>query len=108
LKINKDLNYHAKYESGQTLNFALIGSYSKSEITDGLKMQNEDLFKKYEDHFVFEYDVPRVVAKHIVRTYGTAGKRVLELGRETNSNKLLTSDESQHFLESEVLFAIKY
>jgi len=81
LKINKNLNNRVKYESGQTLNFALIGAYSKSEITDGLKVQNEELFKQYEDHFVFEYDVPRHVAKHIVRTYGTAGKRVMELGR---------------------------
>lgn len=56
------LQRQVKYESGQTLNFNLIGSYSKSEATDGLKMQNSMLFKRYEDHFVFEYDVERAVA----------------------------------------------
>jgi hypothetical protein len=57
LKLRPDLARTVKYESGQTLNFNLIGSYSKSEATDGLKLQNAMLFKRYEDHFVFEYDV---------------------------------------------------
>jgi len=105
LKINKKLSNSAKYESGQTLNFNLIGSYSKSEVTDGLKMQNDQLFKRYEDHFVYEYDMPREVSKHIVREYGTVGARVLKLGRETNTNVRFVED--QPFLESEVLFAIR-
>lgn len=77
LKTNKDLAKKVKHEHGQTLRFNLIGAYSKVAITDGLEMDNDKLFKSYEDHFVFEYDVPREVAKHIVRTYGTVGKRVL-------------------------------
>lgn len=44
------------------------------------------LFEKYENHFVYEYDCEREVAKHIVKEYGTLGTRVLELGRETNTN----------------------
>ena len=44
LKLNKSLQRKVKYDEGQTLNFNLIGSYSKSEATDGLKMQNQMLF----------------------------------------------------------------
>lgn len=40
LKLNESLQRKVKYDKGQTLNFNLIGSYSKSEATDGLKMQN--------------------------------------------------------------------
>jgi len=38
LKINPDLKKIVKYEHGQTLNFNLIGSYSKSEASDGLQI----------------------------------------------------------------------
>lgn len=76
----------AKNETGQTLKFNLIGSYSKCEVTDGLKLNNDILFKRYEDHFVYEFDVTRNVAKHIVREYGTTGLRIMRLGRETNTN----------------------
>ena len=44
LKLNKSLQRKVKYDESQTLNFNLIGSYSKSEATDGLKMQNQMLF----------------------------------------------------------------
>jgi glycerol-3-phosphate dehydrogenase len=44
LKLNESLQRKVKYDEGQTLNFNLIGSYSKSEATDGLKMQNQMLF----------------------------------------------------------------
>lgn len=36
-----ELQKSVKYETGQTLNFNLIGSYSKTETTDGLRMSNE-------------------------------------------------------------------
>ena len=62
MKTNKVIKDKVKYEEGQTLNFNLIGSYSKIEITDGMKLDNQNLFKKYEDHLVFEYDLPRSIA----------------------------------------------
>lgn len=64
------------------------------------------LFDKYESYFVYEYDCEREVARHIVREYGTAGTRVLELGRETNTNTRII--ESEPFLVSEVLYAIRH
>ena len=48
-----ELQRVVKYEEGQTLNFNLVGSYSKSEVTDGVKQSSEKLFKSYEDHLVF-------------------------------------------------------
>jgi glycerol-3-phosphate dehydrogenase len=107
VKTNKVIKDKVKYEEGQTLNFNLIGSYSKIEITDGMKLDNQNLFKKYEDHLVFEYDLPRSIAKHLVKEYGTVAKRVAELGKQTGTNKQLTSDSDKPFLEAEVLFAIR-
>lgn len=100
-----ELQKVVKYESGQTLNFSLIGSYSKTETTDGLKMSNEQLFKRYEDHFVFEYNVQRDIAKHLVKTYGTTAWRVLALGKNANLNERLADEYP--FLQAEVLFAIR-
>lgn len=105
LELVPDLKKIVKYEEGQTLNFNLIGSYSKTETTDGLKMGNEQLFKRYEDHFVFEYDINRDIAKHLVKTYGTTGWRVLAMGRNAGLNERLA--EGYPFLKSEVLFAIR-
>lgn len=106
LKEDSVLKSRVKHEEGQTLNFNLIGSYCKSEVTDGIKFHNDVLFKRYQDHFTYAYDVTEEVAKHIVREYGTTGARVLELGKHTKLNERLIED--QPFLKSEVLFAIRY
>lgn len=92
LKMTPDLKSKVKHEHGQTLNFNLIGSYSKCEVLEGFKMNNEMLFKSYEDHFVFEYGVQRDIAKHLVRTYGTTGWRVLAMGRNADMNQRLVED----------------
>lgn len=76
----------AAHEHGQTLKFGLIGSYSKNEVTDMYKQNNEVLFKEYEDHCVFEFDVQRDIAKHLVRTHGTSSLRVLKMGKEAGMN----------------------
>lgn len=49
-------------------------------------MSNEELFQRYEDHFVTKYDVERDIAKHLVRTYGTSGWRVLAMGQNAGEN----------------------
>ena len=42
-----------------------------------------------------------------MKEYGTVAKRVAELGKQTGTNKQLTSDSDKPFLEAEVLFAIR-
>ena len=84
----------------------MIGSYSKCEVTDGLKIPYEALFKRYEDHFVFEYGVQRECAKQIVREYGTTGLRVMQLGKQEGVNERIVED--MPFLKSQILYAIRY
>ena len=64
------------------------------------------LFKKYEDHFVFDFGMYRDVAKHILRTYGTTGHRVLLLGQQEGLNERLI--EEKPFLKAEVIYAIRH
>ena len=106
LKLHPDLAKKVVYEKGQTLNFHLIGSYSKCEVADGLKIPYEALFKRYEDHFVFEYGVQRECAKQIVREYGTTGLRVMQLGKQEGLNERIVED--MPFLKSQILYAIRY
>ena len=107
LKDNPDLFKDTlKYETGQTLNFNLIGSYSKNEIITGLKLQPEKLFEQYEDYFVFERKIPRDIAKHLVKTYGTTSLRIVEAGDKDGRNTKRLHDDFP-FVESEVLFGIK-
>jgi glycerol-3-phosphate dehydrogenase len=47
----------------------------------------------------------RDVAKHLVKTYGTAATRIAKLGKENKLNKRLSKDYS--FLEAEVLYSIR-
>lgn len=101
-----DLKRKLKYEEGQTLNFNLIGSYSKAEFTDGVKQTNGALFKQYEDHLVFDYDMDRDIAKHLVKTHGTAAVRVAKVAQEAKLlNKRLS--EKYYFCEAEVLYSIR-
>ena len=95
-----------KYEDGQTLNFNLIGSYSKNEIITGLKLQPERLFEQYEDYFVFERKLPRDIAKHLVKTYGTTSIRIVDSGEKDERNTKRLHDDFP-FVESEVMFSIK-
>lgn len=101
-----DLKQKVKHEQGQTLNFNLIGSYSKVQITDGLQQPMDKTLQQYEDHFVFDYDMHRDIAKHLLKTYGTTSKRIVDLGHTKGMNKRLSEDYP--FLESEVLFAIQH
>ena len=96
---------NVKYTSGQTLNFNLIGSYSKVETTDGVKQSNEALFQSYEDHLVFDFDLQREVAKHLVKTYGTMSMKVASVGKDAGLNQRLSEDYP--FLEAEVLYSIR-
>ena len=54
-------------EKGQTLNFNLIGSYSRAELRDGFVQNPVQVFQQYEDFLVFEHKVPRDIAKHLIR-----------------------------------------
>lgn len=53
---------------------------------------------------VFEHKVPRDIAKHLIREYGTASLRVLEIGLIREKMGRLHPDYP--FIESEVLYAI--
>lgn len=107
LKNNPDIE--AKYEETQTTNFNLIGSYSKSEIVNGLQLDSSKLFKQYEDHLVINRDLPRDIAKHLIHTYGTSCLRVLDLGDDNTRNKKKGTNERIHedypFLKSEIAYA---
>ena len=78
---------------------------SKKEI------HNNIILSQYEDHLVYSRNLSRPVAKHLVRTYGTASTRVIQLGLE-NSEEKKVSNEVLHkefpFLKTEVLYASKY
>lgn len=49
-----------------TLQFNLIGSYSKMEQLSGFKPKNDVLFEQYEDHLVLTHDIPRKVARNLI------------------------------------------
>ena len=42
-----------KNETGQTLKFNLIGSYSRAELRDGFVQNSAHVFQQYEDFLVF-------------------------------------------------------
>ena len=46
-----------------------------------MKLENDKLFKFYEDHIVVEKDLNRETARHLVHTYGTSALRVIDLGK---------------------------
>jgi glycerol-3-phosphate dehydrogenase len=109
---NPKLSCKTKYESSQTLTFKLAGSYTRIEAAINIDQLPEVVESQYEDHFVFEYDLPRDVAKYLINTYGTQSLRVVELGKKHNLNqRLIKSDESgvndYPFLKSQVLYAIQ-
>jgi len=62
------------------LNFNLIGSYSRLSAVTEINMTPKQLFNQYEDHLTFAKDLSRDSAKHLVHTYGTSSKRVVDLG----------------------------
>ena len=53
---------------------------------------------------VDEHKVPRDIAKHLIREYGTASLRILEIGLDREMMGRLHPDYP--FVESEVLYAI--
>lgn len=67
-------------EKGQTLKFNLIGAYSRAELRDGFLQNPAQVFQQYEDFLCFDQKVPRDVAKNLIRQYGTACLRVVEVG----------------------------
>ena len=89
----------------QTLNFNFIGSYSRAQLRDGFIQNPVQVFQQYEDFLVFEHKVPRDIAKHLIREYGTASLRVVEIGKIRNNLKRLHEDYP--FIESEVLYSIQ-
>ena len=107
--LSKHPKLEVKYESTQTRNFNLIGSYSKSEAISGLVLGNDKLFKQYEDHLVLTRDLPRDVAKHLIHTYGTTCLRVVDLGEQNSKNKRKGANTRIHadypFLMSEIAYA---
>ena len=85
----------------QTLDFNLIGSYSKQEALSGMKPSDDELLKQYENHFMSELKLPKDVTKHLLHTYGTTALRVVSLG----SNERIL--EGYPFIRSEIEYAIQ-
>ena len=54
---------------------------------------------------MFEQDTPRDIAKHLIRQYGTASLRVVEVGQIRKQTARLHPDYP--FTESEVLYALQ-
>ena len=98
----KDTLFNVK---GQTLTFNFIGSYSRAQLRDGFIQNPDQVFQQYEDFLVFEHKVPRDIAKHLIRQYGTASLRVVEIGKIRDNLKRLHEDYP--FIESEVLYSIQ-
>lgn len=59
------------HQNSQTLKFKLLGAYTKQELDGISTMTHDQWMKRYEDHFVFLYDIPRDAAKHLISNYGT-------------------------------------
>lgn len=68
--------------------------------------ENETLFNEYQDHFVFNYDISRECAKHLVHSYGTSSLRVVLLGAKEKLNDRLHQDYP--FLKSEILYSVRH
>lgn len=105
LEKNKD-TLETKYEQSQTLKFSLVGSYSKAQVEHGIKRNTEQLAEQYEDHFVFQYDIPRDVARNLYYTYGTTSIRVVKLGEQLKLNQRIHPDYP--FLKSEFAYAARH
>ena len=74
-------------------------------MRDGFVQNSGVVFQQYEDYLVFEHQVPRDIAKHLIREYGTACLRVVEIGQVRNNLKRIHPDHP--FTECEVLYAIQ-
>jgi glycerol-3-phosphate dehydrogenase len=73
-------SFEPKYTESQTLKFAYIGSYSRAFALFGIKQNQIQLFEQYEDHLVFNYDIPRECAKSLIHSYGTLALKVVQAG----------------------------
>lgn len=71
-----------KYDDVQTLNFNLIGSYSRQELLTGMIPSKAKLTKQYEEHLNIEKNLDMDVTRHLLHTYGTSCVRVVSLGEE--------------------------
>ena len=85
----------------------MIGSYSKNEIVSGVKVNPKKVFQQYEDYFVFEKKIPKDIAKHLVKTYGTTSLKVLEQSADSQ-NALKRLHKDFPFVECEVLYGIRH
>lgn len=54
---------------------------------------------------MFKFDVPRDIAKHLIKEYGTRALAIVELGREAKLTKRIHPDYP--FYEAEILYSIK-
>ena len=78
-------NYKSKFpdvnhESCQTLGFKLAGAYTRMELDKLITLTPDQWMKRYEDHFVYLYELPRASAQHLVKNYGTQSLRIVEFG----------------------------
>lgn len=82
-----------------------MGSYTKMQLSDGFQQRDEQVQEQYEDHFIFNYDLPRECAQHLFHSYGTNALRVVKLGDEHKLN--VRVHEEYPFLKAEILYAVR-
>jgi hypothetical protein len=86
-------NLEPKYEKSQTLNFKLIGAYSRSETVTGTKGYSDlDMYAMYQEHLMTIYDIPFDAARYLVYQYGTMSLRVAKLGENRKLNEKVHND----------------
>ena len=111
-KILEKNKLDTKYDETQTLNFSLIGSYSRLESLTRVNIVPKQLFNQYEDYLTLKQDLSRDSAQHLVHTYGTSSKRVVDLGQQNRLLGLPGQNEKIHpdypFLKSEIAYAVKH
>jgi glycerol-3-phosphate dehydrogenase len=54
---------------------------------------------------VFKYDVPRDIAKHLIKEYGTTSLRIVKLGKEAKLTGRIM--DGYPFYEAEILHGIR-
>ena len=89
-----------------TVQFGLIGSYTRLELKDELKTSAASYTQKYEDHILSFYDLPRDMARHLVEKHGTNSLRVVQFANERKMMRRLHPDLP--FMEGEVAYVANY
>lgn len=70
-----------KVTSSQSHKIKLVGSYSKAELSQDMRMNQSEIFQKYQNQLMLIYDIPLDVSKRLLENYGTASLRIVKNGQ---------------------------